>query len=107
MIVMTKCALLLAFAGLSMAADAPKSFTGIVQDDMCGGDHKKMGGTDAANCTAECIKEMGAKYALVVDHDVYVLSDQKQAAKYANKKVTVTGTLDGKDLKVAKIVSAK
>ena len=80
-------------AGLSMAADAPKTFTGIVGDDMCEGDHKTMGGTDAAKCTAECIKSMKAKYALWVGKDVYVLSDQTTPAKYAGKKVTVTGTV--------------
>jgi hypothetical protein len=90
---MRKRVLLLAVAGLSMAADGPKTFTGIVGDDMCEGDHKTMGGTDAARCTAECIQSMKAKYALWVGKDVYVLSDQTTPAKYAGKKVTVTGTV--------------
>ena len=89
---MRKSILLLA-AGLCVAADAPKTFTGIVGDDMCEGDHKTMGGTDAAKCTAECIKSMKAKYALWVGKDVYVLSDQTTPARYAGKKVTVTGTV--------------
>jgi hypothetical protein len=85
--------LLLATAGFCLAADAPKSYTGIVGDDMCGGDHKAMGGTDPAKCTAECVHSMKAKYALWVGKDVYVLSDQTAPAKYAGKKVTVTGTV--------------
>ena len=76
-----------------MAADAPKSYTGIVGDDMCNGDHKTMGGTDAAKCTAECVQSMKAKYALWVGKDIYVLSDQTAPAKYAGKRVTVTGTV--------------
>lgn len=62
---------------------------------MCAGDHKRMGGTDAAKCTAECVKEMGAKYSLIVSSnagtDAYVLSDQKQAARFLGRKVTVKG----------------
>ncbi|MGD1070814.1 MAG: hypothetical protein ABSB15_11795 [Bryobacteraceae bacterium] len=97
---MRKSFLLLAAAGLCIAADTPATFTGIVGDDMCRGDHKTMGGTDAAKCTAECIKSMKAKYALWVGKDVYVLSDQTTPAKFAGKKVTITGTVTlptGKD----------
>src|SRR2546430_1912229 len=104
---MRKFALILALAGLCMAADAPKTYTGIIDDDMCSGDHKKMGGTDAAKCTAECVKSMGGKYALLVGKDAYVLSDQKTPEKYAGKKVTVTGTLNGKELQVKSIAPAK
>ena len=100
------CALLLVTVGFCVAADAPKSFTGTVGDDMCSGDHKAMGGTDAAKCTAECVKDMHAKYALWANKDVYVLSDQKKAAQYAGKKVTVMGTLNGKELQIGSIKPA-
>jgi hypothetical protein len=106
MFLMRILALLLG-AGLCLAADAPKSYTGIIGDDMCAGDHKKMGGTDPAKCTTECNKDMSAKYVLLVDKDVYVLSDQKSPAKYAGKKVTVTGTLSGKELQVKSISPAR
>jgi 3-hydroxy-3-methylglutaryl CoA synthase len=79
--------------GLCVAALASEKFTGTVSEDMCGSDHKHMGGTDPLKCTADCIKTMGAKYALVVGTDTYVLSDQKKAEKYVGKKVTVTGDL--------------
>ena len=89
--------------------------TGIVGDDMCGSDHKKMGGTDAAKCAADCAKSMGAKYALVVGSDEYVLSDQKAGVKWVGKKVTVTGdvttTGTGKDtvksINVKSVTAAK
>ena len=104
MFLMRICALLLAAAGLCIAA--PMSLTGIVGDDMCNGDHKTMGGTDAVKCTAECIGTMHAKYALWVGKDSYVLSDQKKPAQYVGKKVTVTGTLNGKELQVKSIKPA-
>jgi hypothetical protein len=111
---MTKWPVLIAAAGLCLSASAAV-FTGVVGDDMCGTDHKKMGGTDAAKCAAECAKGMGAKYSLIVGADTYVLSDQTGAAKYAGKKVTVTGDVTtagaGKDivksLKVKSIAAAK
>ena len=108
---MRNCLLLLAVAGLSFAADAPKTLTGVVGDDMCNGDHKAMDGTDPVKCTNDCIKSMHAKYALWVGKDVYVLSDQKTPAKFAGKKVTVTGavTTEGKEmhLDVKSIAPAK
>ena len=88
---MTKWAVLIAAAGLCVSANAAVTLTGVVGDDMCGMDHKKMGGTDAAKCAAECAKGMGAKYSLVVGTDQYLLSDQAAGVKYIGKKVTVTG----------------
>jgi hypothetical protein len=81
--------ILAAASGLS--AHAAVTLTGVIGDDMCAGDHKTMGGTDAMKCTADCIKTMGAKYALVVGKEAYILSDQAAAAKFSGKKVTVTG----------------
>lgn len=114
MMLMRNCVLLLAAAGLCIAADTPKTYTGVIEDDMCAGDHKAMGGTDRMKCMQECVKEMNAKYALLVGKDVYVLSDQTAAAKYAGKKVTVAGTVTasagkptGKLLQVKSIAPAK
>jgi hypothetical protein len=84
-------------AVLAVSANAAVSLTGVVGDDMCAGDHKRMGGTDAMKCTDDCVKTMGAKYALIVSgkdgNDVYLLSDQTAGAKYIGKNVTVTGDL--------------
>ena len=52
------------------------------------------------------MKSMHAKYALWVGKDTYVLSDQKKPAQYVGKKVTVTGTLNGKELQVKSIKPA-
>jgi len=95
---------------LLCAAPAAEKFTGTITDDMCGAENHagmKMG-TDE-KCVTECVKGMNAKYALNDGKDIYVLSDQKTPAKFAAKKVTVTGTLDAKTktIKVEKIEAAK
>jgi hypothetical protein len=97
---------LLACASLSLAADT-KTLTGTIGDNMCKGDHAAMNGTDPAKCTKECVKSMGAAYALWVDKDVYTLSDQAAAAKFAGKKVTVTGEVTGTTIAVKSIKAAK
>ena len=94
MMLMKKWLVMVAAVGLCLAADSPVTLTGVVGDDMCGGHHDRMGGTDAMKCTSECIKDMHAKYALIVGDDVYELADQKAAAKYVGKKVTVTGMVN-------------
>jgi hypothetical protein len=115
MILMRKWLVLIAMAGVCLAADGPVSLTGVVGDDMCSGDHKRMGGTDAVKCTMECIHDMHAKYALIVGDDVYEFADQKAAAKYVGKKVTVKGEVTSttadkvtvKSLRVKSISAAK
>ncbi len=92
-----------------LAADGPQTITGTVTENMCEGDHKTMKMGPDAKCIAECVKSMGAKYALWDGQTAYELSDQKGAAKFAAKKVTVTGTVDAKakTIKVASIAAAK
>src|SRR5712675_2777451 len=100
--------ILLACALGLVAADAPKTFTGVITDAMCGADHKMMNVKPDSKCVTECIK-MGSKYALLDGAKVYELSDQKAPEKFAGQKVKVTGTLDssGKTLTVTSIVAAK
>jgi hypothetical protein len=93
---------------ISAASMWAATFTGTVTDTMCGGDHKgmKMGADD--KCVTECVK-MGSKYALYDGTNTYTLSDQKAAAKFAAKKVTVNGTLDekSKTIRVTSIAAAQ
>ena len=96
------------FAAALMAVAADKTFTGTITDTMCGASHNGMNmGTDP-QCVIECVKG-GDKYALWDGNTVYVLSDQKGAAPFAAKKVTVRGTLDqtGKTIQVTSIAAAK
>ena len=90
---MTKAiALTFLAAGLMFGA----TFTGMVSDSGCKGDHKAMNMGNDAQCTAACVKAHGAKYVLWDGKDAYTLSDQKAPEQFAGKKVTVMGTLDTK-----------
>lgn len=93
---------------ISAASMWAASFTGTVTDSMCGADHKSMNMGSDEKCATECVK-MGAKYALYDGTNTYTLSDQKAAAKFAAKKVTVNGTLDAKTktIQVSSIAPAK
>jgi hypothetical protein len=98
--------LIIATATLAVAAD--RTFTGTITDTMCGASHKDMNMGPDPQCVTECVKG-GAKYALLDGDTVYTLSDQKGAASFAAKKVTVKGSLDqsGKTIQVTSIAAAK
>jgi hypothetical protein len=99
--------LLTLFAGTALAfAAAPKTFTGVITDSMCGKDHAMMGVKPDSKCVLECVKS-GSKYALLEGTNVYELSDQKAPEKFAGQKVKVTGTLNGNVLQVQSITAAK
>ena len=103
-------AIAVASAALMFGAPASQTFTGTITDDMCAkADHKDMKMGSDEKCVNECIKGMGGKYVLYDGKDAYVLSDQLTPAKFAAKKVTVTGTLDAKTktIKVDKIEAAR
>jgi hypothetical protein len=103
-------AIAIASAALMLAAPASQTFTGTITDDMCAkGDHKAMNMGSDAKCVTECIKSMNGKYVLYDGKNSYVLSDQKSPARFAGKKVTVTGTLDekAKTIAVSKIEAAQ
>jgi hypothetical protein len=100
----------LAIASLS-AAQAKRTFTGTITDDVCArADHSqmRMGPTDA-ECAAACIDAHGAVYILFDGDNAYNLSDQRAAGKFAAKKVKVEGTLDTKTktIHVESITAAK
>ena len=97
--------LTLALAGTLMGA-APQTFTGVITDTLCGAKHNMQGHSDA-DCVKLCVKGSG-QYALFDGQNVLKLSDQKTPAKFAARKVTVTGTLDSKTntIKVTSIAAA-
>lgn len=88
-----------------------KSFTGVITDSMCEtGDHSrmKMGPTDG-ECAIACVQSHGALYVLYDGKDVYPLSDQTTPEKFAGKRVTVRGSLGGKNntIQVESMAAAK
>jgi hypothetical protein len=93
-----------------MAQGAPKIFTGVITDTMCGLDHAHMGATDNAKCVRDCVKPGGKyKYALHDGKNMYVLSDQQTPQKFAAQKVKITGVLYEKTkiIRVDKIEAVK
>jgi len=98
-IVLTLCAAALVFA-------ATGTWTGYISDSMCGA---KGANPNHADCTTQCVKEHGAKYVFVNDGDqkVYVIDAQDKAAPHAGHHVTVKGTIDGDNLKLASIEMVK
>ena len=106
---MKKIVLCLAAASLLLAADGPLTITGTITENMCGGDHSAMNMHPDLKCITECVKSMGAKYALWDGKMVYELSDQKGAAKYAAQRVNVSGVVDAatKSIRVVSISRAK
>ena len=72
-----------------------ETYTGVITDSMCGSDHAGMKIAPTEKCVRECMKH-GAhvKYVLLDESNkTYRLSDQETPAKYAAKKVKVTGKL--------------
>lgn len=87
--------ILFSLAGtLLFAAAEQRTFTGVITDTMCGGDHRAMNVSPDADCVLECIRhDKNNKFALYDGRNVYRLSDQETPAKYAGQRVKVTGTL--------------
>ena len=99
-----KRAFVLFCALASAAAAGTRIFTGIISDSMCVADHKHMNAGPDPECVKACVKG-GDKYVLFEGKKVYRLSDQETPAKFAAKRVKVTGTLYEKTgiIKVEKI----
>jgi ATP/ADP translocase len=87
----------LLFAGalsfLAAANNKTETWKGYVTDTWCGLHRATEAPTVA--CTNLCLQNKGAKYALydVVNNKLYILNPQAEAARYAAKMVTVTGTV--------------
>ncbi len=87
--------LTLALAGALGAADAPRTFMGVITDTLCGASHAMMKAQSDAACVKLCVKGSG-QYALFDGQTVLKLSDQKTPAKFAAQRVKVVGTYDEK-----------
>ena len=108
---LTVVALVLAvFAVQALASQETKAYIGVVTDTMCATDHKAMRISPDEKCVRDCVGDgTSYKYALAVGKDVYRLSDQETPAKFAGRKVKVTGALYAKTriLKVERIEAVK
>jgi len=88
-----------------------QTFAGTITDSMCAnGDHSRMKmGPTSAECTIACVDAHGASFVLYDGKDVFALSDQKTAEKFAGQRVIVSGTTtaDKKTIQVDVIAAAK
>ena len=102
---MNKLTLILLAAATTFAGNVSRSFTGTITDSMCVANHAMMRVSPDANCVVECTKGGKFKYVLYDGKNMYKLSDQETPARFAAKKVRVTGTLFEKTgiLRVEKI----
>ena len=101
------CCALILLATLAFGKDNTVTLHGSIEDSQCaynvhsdGHSHDWMikkkveGATDAKSCTNHCVRDMGGNYVLVVKDEVFRLSDQDLAGKFAGDKVKITGVLD-------------
>ena len=83
-----------------------KTLEGVVGDALCGVKHQ-MGDIPDKQCTAMCVG-MGSAYALIVGDTVYELDGKSEdLEKLAGAKAKVTGSVDGKKIKVTSVEAAK
>ncbi len=86
--------LVLALSGLAAHAQSSKTYVGVITDTMCADDHALMKVVPDSKCVRDCVGDGKTyKYALADGKKVYVLSDQETPAKFAGKRVKVTGRL--------------
>src|ERR1700739_1379984 len=97
-------ALSLSMAMFAFAADG--TMTGYISDSHCGA---KGANENHTACATKCVKGKGASYVFVndTDHKVYNIDAQDKVAAHAGHHVTVKGSVDGDNLKLASIEMAK
>jgi uncharacterized protein DUF5818 len=104
------CALVLALSASGAQALGSRTYVGVITDTMCAGDHAAMKVTPDAKCVNDCVQDGKTfQYALLDGSKVYKLSDQETPARFAGRRVKVTGVLYAKTniLKVERIDAAK
>lgn len=75
-------------------AQQVKTYVGVITDTMCATDHRSMKVSPDAKCVKDCVQDGRTyKYALADGKGVYKLSDQETPAKFAGKRVKITGAL--------------
>ena len=104
-VVATVVTLIVTSAVLSFA-EGSRTYVGVITDTMCAGDHTAMKVAPDAKCVTDCVRDGKTfKYALLEGTRVYKLSDQETPARFAGRKVRITGVLYPKTniLKVERI----
>ncbi|HSL22885.1 MAG TPA: DUF5818 domain-containing protein [Vicinamibacterales bacterium] len=94
----------------SVSASETKTYTGVVSDSMCARDHAAMKIEPQDKCVRDCVGHAkDVKYVLLHDGHAMILSNQETPARFAGRRVTVTGVYYAKTnvLKVERIAPAR
>ena len=92
-------------SALAQSKAKTQTVTGFVGDTTCGITHIS---SSSKTCTLRCVKNMGAKYALVVGKTVYTLEGKEaELEKLAGERAKVTGVIQGTTLRVSSVASGK
>ncbi|MFN8006146.1 MAG: hypothetical protein U0V70_03805 [Terriglobia bacterium] len=92
--------------GVSMAMAA--KFNGVVVENKCGAAHKGGSEKDIA-CIKSCVANKGAKLALLVGDDLFVITNPEKATGHEGHAVVVEGKedKDKKTITIHKLEMAK
>lgn len=83
---------LLLSAALADAGPAPRVYAGVITDTMCGVNHAAMKISPVPRCVESCVRaSTRVKFALYDGTKSYILSDQETPARFAGRRVRVTG----------------
>jgi hypothetical protein len=82
-------------AGMLLASDSARTFTGTITDTMCGAKHAMMKDQPDDQCVRMCTKG-SSDYALFDGTQIFKLSDQKNSAKFAAQRVKIAGRYNEK-----------
>jgi hypothetical protein len=92
------------WAGANVSSGAPQTWTGMISDSTCGGDHG--GEVDVRECTLKCTRQ-GDKYVLATESGSKVVlianQDFPGLPEHAGHTVKVTGELKDNAIVVSKI----
>lgn len=80
---------------LSFAGD----WTGVITETHCGAAHK--GGTEKdIECIKKCVASGEGKLALLVDNDIFTITNPEKATGHEGHKVSVAGMVDSQAMTV-------
>src|SRR5262245_57408581 len=85
--------MVLGLSGVGTQAQEVKTYVGAITDTMCKTDHAAMKVVPDTKCVRDCVGDGKTyKYVLTDGKVTYTLRDQETPAKFAEKRVKVTGT---------------
>jgi hypothetical protein len=98
----------LGFVGARTSVGAEQTWTGVISDSQCGGDHG--GEVDERECTQKCTAR-GLAFVLAIDHGAKVLGISNQdftgLREHAGHTVKVTGEQKGDVIRISKLEMPK